>query len=167
MMDDLSYGKSLGVPAMTTGDRQALLKAAMAAVRDCADTMETQAASLLQALPTVAIDEGLRANALELSAGLKDASSRVTFELALLQTEMGEGKADAATVVERLTGMDATMMEALASLTDVVDELEKAAERDEANERAFVLMIETTGILLQGLEKAKAATEALRAAVRT
>ena len=29
-----------------------LLRAAMTAVRDCADTMETQAVSLLEALPT-------------------------------------------------------------------------------------------------------------------
>lgn len=152
---------------MTAGDQKTLVRAAMAAVRDCAETMDAQATGLLQSLPTVAMDAVLRASALELSAGLKDASSRVMFELALLQTEMGESKVDVVTVVERLTGMDATMMEALATLTDVVDELEKAAERDEANERAFVLVIEATGILLQGLEKAKAATEALRAAVRT
>ena len=54
-----------------------LLRAALAAVRDCADTMETQAVSLLEALPTVPMHEGLRASALELSAGLKDASGRV------------------------------------------------------------------------------------------
>ena len=99
------------------------------------------------------------------SDGLKDASGRVMFELALLQIDVGEGKADAAAVVERLTGMDALMMRALGAMTDVVDELEKAAERDEANEPAFVLVIEATGFLLQALEKAKAATEALRAAV--
>ena len=56
------------------------------------------------------------------------------------------------------------MMGALAAMADFVDELEKAAERDEANERAFVLVIEATGVLLQGLEQAKAATQALRAA---
>jgi hypothetical protein len=126
--------------------------------------METQAASLLQALPTVPLDDGLRANARNLSAGLSDASSRVSFELALLQTELVEGKADAAMVVQRLSGMDALMMGALAAMADFVDELEKAAERDEANERAFVLVIEATGVLMQGLEQAKAATQALRAA---
>jgi hypothetical protein len=152
---------------MNTSDRQKLLKAAMAAVRDCADSMETQAASLLQALPTVPLDEGLRANARELSDGLKDASSRVTFELALLQAELVEGNADTATVVQRLSGMDALMMGALAAMADVVDLLEKAAERDEANERAFVLVIEATGVLLQGLEQAKAATQALRATTST
>jgi hypothetical protein len=146
-----------------TNDRQTLLRAAIAAVRDCADTMETQAASLLQSLPELPMSEGLRATALELSAGLRDASGRVNFELALLQTEIGEGKADTAMVVERLTRMDATMMHAVAAMAEVVDQLERAAERDEANERAFVLVIEATGVLLQGLEKARAATEALRA----
>jgi len=141
-----------------------LLRAAMAAVRDCADTMEAQAASLLQALPTLPMDEALRASALDLSAGLRDASSRVTFELALLQAELGEGKAEAASAVQRLAGMDALMMGAVAAMADVVDQLEKAAERDETNERSFVLVIEATATMLQGLEKAKAATQALVAA---
>jgi hypothetical protein len=109
----------------------------MAAVRDCAETMETQATDPSQVLLRLPMDEGLRARVVELVAGLKDASGRVTFELALLQTEMGEGEADTATVVERLTGMDALMMTAVAALADVVDELEKAAERDEQNEPAF------------------------------
>jgi hypothetical protein len=141
-----------------------LLQAAMVAVRDCADTMETQAASLLEALPKVPMHEGLGASALDLSAGLKDASSRVTFELALLQTELGEGKAEAASAVRVLAGMDALMMGAVAAMADVADELEKAAELDETYERSFVLVIEATAAMLQGLEKAKAATQALVAA---
>ena len=138
-----------------------LLQAAMAAVRDCASTMETQAASLLAALPKVPMDEALRASALKLSAGLNDASGRVTFELALLQAELGEGKAETASAVQRLAGMDALMMGAVAAMADVADELEKAAERDETHERSFVLVIEATAAMLQGLEKAKAATQAL------
>jgi hypothetical protein len=126
--------------------------------------METQATGLLQALPTAAISEELRANALELSAGLKDASGRVTFELALLQTEMDEGKVDTVTAVKRLSAMDAVMMSAVAALADVVDQLEKAAEHDEQLEPAFVLVIEATGVMLQRIEKAKAATQALGAA---
>mgnify|MGYP003486102081 FL=1 len=144
-----------------------LLRAAMTAVRDCADTMETQAASLLEALPTLPMNEGLRASALELIAGLKGAPSRVTVELALLQAEPGQGKAEAASAVQRLAGMDALMMGAVAAMADVVDELEKAAERDETNERSFVLVIEATGAMLQGIEKAKAATQALDAAGST
>jgi len=126
--------------------------------------METQAVSLLEALPTVPMDDELRTRALELNAGLKDASSRVTFELALLQAEMGEGKAEAASAVQRLAGMDAVMMGAVAAMADVADELEKAAELDEVYERSFVLVIEATAAMLQGLEKAKAATQALAVA---
>ncbi len=150
---------------MTAGDRNHLLRAAMTAVRDCAETMEAQAASLLQALLRLPMDEGLRARAMERVDRLKDASGRVMFELALLQAEVGEGKAEAAKMVERLTGMDAVMMDALATLTDVLAELEKAAERDEANEPAYVRVIEAMGVLLQGLETAKAATETLAATV--
>jgi len=141
-----------------------LLQAAMTAVRDCASTMETQAVSLLAALPKMPMDDALRASALQLSAGLNDASGRVTFELALLQTELGEGKAEAASAVRILAGMDALMMDAVAAMADVADELEKAAELDETYERSFVLVIEATAIMLQGLEKAKAATQALVAA---
>jgi CRISPR/Cas system CMR-associated protein Cmr5 small subunit len=150
---------------MTTAAGKTLPRAAVAAVRDCAETLETQAASLQQQLPSVAIEAGLRATALELSAALKDVSSRVTFELALLQTELGAGTSSVATAVERLTHMDASMMSAVAALTDVVDQLETAAERDERNEPAFVLVIEATGVMLQALAKARAATEALRHAV--
>lgn len=147
-----------------TDDKQARLRAAIDAVRDCADTMDAQAAGLLKALPTAPISDGLRANALELTEGLKDASGRVTFELALLQAELADERAEAATAVKRLSAMDATMMAAVAALTDVVDQLERAAERDERYERTFVLMIETTGVLLQALENARAATEALDSA---
>ena len=154
-------GKNNDTRAMTARDSTTLQRAAIAAVRDCAETMESQAASLLEALPTLPMDEALRASALDLSAGLRDASSRVTFELALLQTELGEGKAEAASAVQRLAGMDALMMSAVAAMADVADELEKSAERDETHERSFVLVIEATAAMLQGLEKAKAATQAL------
>ena len=156
---------SVAERSMTAGDNKTLLRAAMAAVRDCAGTMDTQATSLLQSLLTVAIDKGLRTTALNSRDGLKDASGRVMFELALLQVEVGEGKVQVAKVVERLTGMDALMMRALGAMTDVVDQLEQAAERDEANEPAFVLVIEAIGVLLQALEKAKGATKTLEGAV--
>lgn len=142
-------------------DKQALLRATIAAVRDCADSMDAQAAGLLRSLPTLAISEELRAHALELTGGLKDASDRVTFELSLLQAELADGKAEAATALKRLSAMDATMMTAVAALADVVDRLEQAAECDEQYEPAFVLAIETTGILLQALEKARVASDLL------
>jgi hypothetical protein len=150
---------------MTASKRQALLRAAVAAVRHCAAQVDDRAESLLQALPKLPMDEGLRAKALELSALLKDASGRVTFELALLQVELDESKADAATAVPSLSRLEATLMDALAAMADVVDQLESDAERDSEHEGAFVLVIEATGVMLQGLEKAKAATEELRAAM--
>jgi hypothetical protein len=149
---------------VTAENRQVLLRAAMAEVRACAAQIADSAVSLLQDLPGVPLDEELRATAVELIAGLNDTAGRVTFELALLQAQSGEPGTDAATVVRTLSSMDATMMGALATVADFVDRLEKAAERDEANERAFVLVIEATGVMLQGLENAKVATEALRAA---
>jgi hypothetical protein len=144
-------------------ERQALLQLAVHAVRDCADTIEERAASLLQALPGLPMDEGLRATTVGLCARLRDASSRATFELALLQAELDEAKANAATAVPRLSSMDATMMAALEAAAEVVDQLEKAAERDPRQERAFVLVIEAVGVMLQSLDEAKGATQALRA----
>jgi hypothetical protein len=150
---------------MPAGNTKTLLLAAVAAVRDCADKMEDRAASLLEAMPKVPMDEALRATAIELSTGLRDTSGRVTFELALLQTQLGEGTADAAMAIRALSSMDATMMAALAAIADVADQLESVAERDEQNERAFVLVIEAAGVMLQSLEKARAATQALSAAL--
>jgi hypothetical protein len=133
-------------------------RAAIAAVRDCADTIEDRAANLLKSLPDVPIEDALRATLVDLGARLRDASSRVTFELALLQTELGEDKVDAAAAINRLSMMDATMMGALETVPDIVDQLEKAAERDEQYEPVFVMVIEAAGVMLQALEKARAAT---------
>jgi len=148
-----------------SNDRQTLLRSAMSAVRKCADAMEAQAEGLRQALPGVPIDAALRAPTLGLCAGLKDTSGRVVFELALLQTELGEGKADLATASRSLSRMDATMMGALEGVADVVDRLERAAEQDENYEAAFVLVIEAAGVMLQSFENARAATQALGAAM--
>jgi len=138
--------------------------AAVTAVRACADTMQAQSESLMQSLPGLPMDEALRVQALDLGAALKDTSSRVMFELALLQSEIGEGKTDAAATLGRLSGLDAALMAVVAGATDLVDQLEKAAERDERQEPAFVLVIDAVGMLLQALERAKSATGALAAA---
>ncbi len=149
---------------MTGNELQRKILAALAAVRDCAEQMENSADGLLQALPTMPMDEILRATSLETSTGLKDTAGRVTFEVALLQAQLGEGKTNVQDVIKALSSVEATIMDALASAADVVGELEAAAERDERNEPPFVMMIEATGVMLQGLEKAKVATEDLRAA---
>ena len=133
-------------------------RAAIAAVRDCADTIEGRAANLAKSLPGVPVEDALRAMVVEFGARLRDASSRVTFELALLQAELGEDKVDPAAAINRLSMMDATMMGALEAVPDIVDQLETAAERDEQFEPAFVMVIEAAGVMLQALEKARAAT---------
>jgi len=140
------------------------IRTAMAAVRDCADRMEERAASLQQSLPTVPMDAKVRATAMQLCSGLQETASRVAFELALLQTELDERKADTAAAIRRLVGLDATMMEALAPVAEVADQLESAAERNEEYERAFVLLIEAAGVMMQTLEKARAATASCSAA---
>lgn len=123
--------------------------------------MEAQAEDLLEALPGVPMDAALRARAAELCATLKDRAERVTFELALLEPALGQGGPTADDIVHRLVGLDATMMEALAPLAGLADALERAAERDPDQERAFVLVIEATGVMLQHLDRAREATAAL------
>lgn len=134
---------------------------ALAAVRTCADTMEQQAARLLQSLPDLPMDASLRAKSLALGAALKDTSGRALFEVALLQGELSDGKADVAEAVRRLASVDAAMMGALADATDVVDQLERAAERNDEHEAAFVLVIEAVGVMLQALDEARTATSAV------
>jgi len=135
-----------------------LLAAAIGAVRDCADAMETQAAGLLRALPELSMDERLRSTVLEWSAGLKDTAARVMFELALLQAEIGERKADVATAVQRLSNLDSTMMTVLDASADVLSKLEAAAERDEEHEPAFALVMQAVRVMLRKFGTARAAT---------
>jgi hypothetical protein len=140
---------------------QAAVRAAMTAARDCADTMEAQAANLVSAVADVPMDAALRAQTVEHCATLKDRAGRATFELALLEAELSEGGPPGEDTVRRLIGVEATMMEALAPLAELAEALELAAERDPAQERAFVLAIEATGVMLQGIDRAREATAAL------
>jgi hypothetical protein len=145
-------------------DTQLLVRAAIAAVRGCADTMDAQAAGLQQALPAVPMTDELRTDVMRQVAALKDTAGRVTFELALLQSQLADGQADDAAAVQRLSGMEAAMLAPMSALADVVEGLESAAERDETHERAFVVMLEAIGVRMQGLEQARTAAQALAAA---
>ena len=146
---------------------RAILSAALAAARDCADTMEAQAANLVGTVADVPMDAVLRAQTVELCATLKDRAGRVTFELALLEAELSKGEPPGKDIVRRLVGVEATMMEAIAPLAELADALERAAERDPAQERAFVLVIEATGVMLQGIDRAREATAALGGLLRS
>jgi hypothetical protein len=139
----------------------------MAAARDCADTMEAQAANLAGAAADVPMDAALRAQTVEHCATLKDRAGRATFELALLEAELAKGGPPTEETVRRLIGVEATMMEALAPLAELADALELAAERDPAQEQAFVLVIEATGVMLQGIDRAREATAALGGSPRS
>lgn len=152
---------------MNTTDTPDLKRTAMAAVHYCADTMEAQAEQLMRLLPTVGIEAGSRARTRSLVEGLKDTAGRVIFELALLQTEHSDDNVAAATAVQRLSSMDAAMMEALGRIADIADELEIAAECDDTREPAYVLVIESMGVMMQALERARAATQALSAGMPT
>lgn len=151
---------------MTAGKESDPVRAATAAVQACADEFDKCATSLLQQLPQTQIEERLRAEVMNLCAGLKDTAGRVMFELSLLKAQLDEGQADAGSALQILSRMDGAMMDALAPVADIVDKLEADAERDERNEYAFVLVIEASGVMLQGLDGARTATQALRAALR-
>jgi hypothetical protein len=151
---------------MTAVEQNDLVREATAAVQVCADEFDERATSLLKHLPQLPIEDGLRAEVMSLCAGLKDTSGRVMFELSLLQAQLDERKADAGSAVRSLSQMDGALMEALAPVADLIDKLEADAERDEQNERAFVLVIEASGVMLQSLDKARTATQALQAELR-
>jgi hypothetical protein len=136
--------------------------AAISAIRECADTMTSQAEGLQRALPGLVMEDSLRANARQWSESLNDTSQRVMFEIALLQAELSEGGADPAAVLQRLSGLDAAMMDVVAVSTELVEQLEKAAERDEAQEPAFVVVLEMVARLMAGCESAQLATRSLR-----
>ena len=113
------------------------------------------------------MDAALRAQTVEHCATLKDRAGRATFELALLEAELAKGGPPTEQTVRRLIGVEATMMEALAPLAELADALELAAERDPAQEQAFVLVIEATGVMLQGIDRAREATAALGGSPRS
>jgi hypothetical protein len=138
-----------------------LLSAAIAAVRDCAETMESQATGLEQALPELSLDGESQAAVLELASGLKDTAGRVTFELALLQAELGEGEMPDTAVVQRLSNLDSTMMTALDAVADVAGQLEKAAELQEQCEPPFALVMQAARVMLRKFGNARAATQVL------
>ena len=84
----------------------------------------------------------------------------------MLEADLANGGPAGEDAVRRLVSVEANMMEALAPLAELADALERAAERDPEQERAFVLVIEATGVMLQGLDSAREATAALGGAAR-
>ena len=146
------------------GDLKARQQAALAAVRDCAQVIESRAGGLLAAVSSWEMEAGPRASIMELCTTATDTSRRVQFELALLQQQLADGQETRDGVLRRLTQLEGTIMNGLAGFADVVDELEAEAESDERIEPAFIGTIETIGEMMQSFQQAKTATEALRTA---
>ena len=144
-------------------DKEDATTAAISAVRECANTLASEADRLQQALPHLVMEEALRGRAFEWSDALRDTAQRVLFELALLQAESGAGRAEPGVLMRRLSGLDAATMEVVAASTELVEELEVAAERDEAQEPAFVFVIEMLARLMTACESAQAATREIEA----
>lgn len=146
-------------------DTRTLALDAIADVRDCAMQMRVHAASLQKELPKVRMDENLRAAARGLCERLSEVSSTVTSGVGELRDAVLSAELDAAGVLGDLSSMEEQMMDVLAGFAELAEKLEQAGERDERCERAFVLVIETAGHLLQRFQSAKAATDVLRAAI--
>jgi hypothetical protein len=102
----------------------------------------------------------------ELTLRLKDTAGRVMFELALLEAEINEGRADVTAVLRRLANLDSVLLAALDGSADVAGQVEGAAERDADSEPAFVLVMQATRVMLQKFDCARAATQALEQARR-
>ena len=150
---------------MNVGEMPGSVDIAIAAVRECADSLGGTAETLERALRLLRMDERLRAGAMELSAALSDTSGRVTFELDRLQKELAGGKAGADAVAARLSDLDRAMTRAVAAAAELAEELEAAAKRDETNGPVFELVIEAVGVLLQDLARAEAETHRLRTGI--
>lgn len=136
---------------------------AIESVREFGTQMGTSAQALRAALPTVRLSAADRTRALELCGHLSAAAVEVTSGAAGLDAVNASSDDEIREVLRTLSMLEAQGMEVLSALTSLADALEQAAERDESNEPAYVLVIEAAGGLMQSFEKAKTATEALRA----
>jgi len=140
-------------------------QSAIANVRDCGAQMGTTAQALRAALPRVRMAVAERTRTLELCEQFSAVASEVESGVAGLDAISAESDDEIREVVHTLSTLEAQMMQVLAASTLLVDSLEQSAERDRANEPAYVLIIEAAASLLHSFQKAKSSTEALRAAL--
>jgi hypothetical protein len=134
-------------------------------VRDCGSQMGTTAQALRAALPRIPMDVAERTRTLELCEQFSAVASEVESGVVGLDAISAESDDEIREVVHTLSTLEAQMMQVLAASTLLVDSLEQSAERDAANESAYVLIIEAAAGLLHSFQKAKSSTEALRAAL--
>jgi len=134
-------------------------------VRECGAQMGMRAQALRTALPKVRMAAAERNRALELCDQLSAVASEVASGVAGLDAVNADSEDEIQEVLRTLSTLEAQVMQVLAAFTFLVDSLEQAAERDEANEPAYALVIDAAAGLLNSFEKAKSATETLRAAL--
>ena len=134
-------------------------------VRDCGAQMGASAQALRAALPSVRMDVTARNRTLELCEQLSAAASEVASGVAGLDAVSAKSDDEIREVLRTLSTLEAQMMQVLAGFSVLVDSLEQAGERDEANEPAYVLVIDAAAGLLRSFQKAKDSTEALRSAL--
>ena len=141
---------------------------AIVSVRDCGAQMGASAHALRTALPSVRMDEGARNRTLDLCEQLSAVAGEVASGVAGLNEVSARSDDEVREVLHTLSTLstlEAQMMQALAGFSGLVESLEQAGERDEANEPAYVLVIDAAAGLLQSFQKARSSTEALRAAL--
>jgi hypothetical protein len=140
-------------------------QSAIVSVRDCGAQMGASAHALRTALPSVRMDEGARNRTLDLCEQLSAVAGEVASGVAGLNEVSARSDDEVREVLHTLSTLEAQMMQALAGFSGLVESLEQAGERDEANEPAYVLVIDAAAGLLQSFQKARSSTEALRAAL--
>jgi len=159
-------GGTLGtITAREHTDMRTRAQSAIESVRDCGAQMGTTAESLRTALPGVRMDVAERTRTLELCEQLSAVASEVASVVAGLDAVSAKSEDEIHEVLRTLSMLEAQMMQALAGFSVLADSLEQAGERDEANEPAYVLVMDAAASLLQSFQKAKSSTEALRAAL--
>jgi ABC-type transporter Mla subunit MlaD len=131
-------------------------------VRECGAQMGTRARALRAASPGVRMAAAERNRTLELCDQLSAVSGEVAAGVAGLDAVNATSAEELQEVLRTLSTLEAEVMQVLAAFTSLVDSLEQAAERDEANEPAYSLVIDAAAGMLNSFEKAKSATEALR-----
>jgi hypothetical protein len=144
---------------------QTAAQSAIASVRECGAQMAASAQALRSASPKVRMELAARNRTLDLCERLSAVASEVASGVAGLDAVSARSDDEIREVLRTLSTLEAQMMEALAGFSVLADSLEQAGERDEANEPAYVLVIDTAARLLQSFQKAKSATEKLRAAL--
>jgi len=131
-------------------------------VRECGAQMGARGQALRAASPNVRMSAAERTRTLALCDQLSAVADEVASGVAGLDAVNATSVDELQEVLRTLSTLEAQVMQVLAAFTALVESLEQAAERDEANEPAYALVIDAAAGMLNSFEKAKSATESLR-----